>query len=99
MKKILVGLMMLFAVSACTLTPKPQIIIRTVHTVVIPDEAMYNCPVMRRYPNFKTLTDGQIAKLLVELDNNNRTCRASLDAIKKYLEESKRKIESGNKNS
>lgn len=86
MKKLfIIPLLML---TACQ-TAEPQLV-RTKIEVVTPDAAMYNCPVVTRYPDPEKLTDVQVAKLLVQLDRNNRTCKNSVDAIQKFLAEAKK---------
>jgi hypothetical protein len=53
---------------------------------------MYNCPIVRTYPEVKTLTDSQVAKLLLQLRNNNLTCKNSLEAIRQFLAEAQRTV-------
>jgi uncharacterized protein YcfL len=68
------------------LTTKEQI-------VILPTASMYNCPSIKTYPNPEKLTDLQVAKVIVDLHTNNKICKNSLDAIKKFLEESKAQVE------
>jgi hypothetical protein len=68
------------------LTSKEQI-------VILPSPAMYNCPSIKSYPNPEKLTDLQVAKIIVDLHTNNKICKNSLDAIKKFLEDSKAQVE------
>jgi hypothetical protein len=53
--------------------------------VVHPDEAMYNCPVLKQFPKWQTLTDAQVADTIVKLYKNNITCKSSIESIRKYL--------------
>lgn len=53
--------------------------------VVHPDKAMYYCPVLKKFPDWRTLTDSQVAKLVLELHKNNLTCKSSLESIEKFL--------------
>jgi len=65
------------------------------HAVVItPDESMYNCPLLKKFPKTETLTDIQVAKVMVELYKDNRMCKTSMNAIHKFLDDAKAKIKS-----
>ena len=70
-----------------------QLLTTTKYQVVIPDASMFQCPIVKKFPDASKLTDVQIAKTLVELYKNNKTCKNSIDAIKKFLEQSKASIE------
>jgi uncharacterized protein YcfL len=70
-----------------------QLLTTTKYQVVVPDQSMFQCPVVKKFPDANKLTDVQIAKTLVELYRNNKTCKNSIDAIKKFLEQSKASIE------
>lgn len=61
--------------------------------VVTPPEQMYDCPIKDKWPNWKTLNDTEVAKTIVELYKNNSRCKASIDAIRKYLADAKTRIE------
>lgn len=63
----------------------PQIITTYKYMVVHPDEAMYNCPVLKQFPKWQTLTDAQVADTIVKLYKNNITCKSSIESIRKYL--------------
>ena len=85
MKKVilLVGIMLL---ASCN--DQTQIVQSYRHMVVHPDEAMYYCPVIKEFPNWKTLTDSQVARLIVQLQKNNLTCKSSIESIRKFLKNS-----------
>jgi hypothetical protein len=61
--------------------------------VITPSTNMYNCPTVDSYPNPKTLTDIEVAKLIVQLDRYNKICKNSIDSIKVYLENAKKTVE------
>lgn len=91
MKRLLV--LPMLALTACqSLSPT---ITTTKHTVILPSESMYNCPTVVYYPKADTLTDIQTARLIVDLQKNNSTCKNSMGSIKKFLEESKKTVEQG----
>ena len=73
----------LLFLSACDTTTR----VVTSQTMVIPgmSAAMFNCPIVERWPNADELTDLEVARLLVELRRNNMTCRNSMDAIQDFL--------------
>ena len=84
MKKYILILALLLA--GCNET---QTISTYKYMVLKPDEAMYNCPVLKQFPNWKTLTDSQVAKVIIQLQKNNLTCKSSVESIRKFLEEAK----------
>jgi hypothetical protein len=65
----------------------------TKYQVIIPDNSLYNCPTVRSFPNPNNLTDAEVARVIVELYKNNQICKNSIDAVKKFLEQSKATIE------
>lgn len=89
MKKILIGSFALMLAGCNT----PQVLTSTKYQVVVPDNSMFVCPMLRQYPDPSKLTDVQVARTLVELYKNNQICKNSIDAIKKFLEQSKATIE------
>jgi hypothetical protein len=48
---------------------------------------MYHCPVLKEFPDWKTLTDAQVAKTVVTLYKNNLTCKSSIESIRKFLKD------------
>ena len=68
-------------------------IIETKLQVVTPPEQMYDCPIKKQWPNWDKLNDTDVAKTIVELYKNNSRCKASIDAIRKYLTDAKARIE------
>ena len=80
--------------SACGSTD-PVVLTSTRHQVVVPEESMFSCDVVSQFPEPRTLTDLQVARLLVELHQNNVRCRNSLTAVRHFLEDAKIRIEEG----
>lgn len=75
---------------------QPQQVITTYRQMVVhPDEAMYYCPVLKEFPNWKTLTDSQVAKTVIQLHKNNLTCKSSIESIRKFLNDSDERIKRG----
>lgn len=90
MKKIIL-ISALLLCGCNTVTPN---IITNRATVVVPADSMYACPVLTNLPKVDTLTDVEVAKVMVELYKDNRMCRSSMNAIRKYLADAKARIES-----
>jgi hypothetical protein len=82
--------------AGCATTPPPQALVRTEQVVIIPNNDLFNCPNVRRFPNPENLTDVQVAELLVTLHRNNMNCQRNINAIKKSLEEAKKTAEQNN---
>jgi uncharacterized protein YcfL len=72
----------------------PLTIRSTQNVLVTPEEGMYNCEVVDTFPNTTTLTDSQVARLIVSLYQNNMQCRNSIDAIRTFLENARTTINS-----
>lgn len=84
-KKIaLVTLLALSGLWLANCTPEENILVSKWNIPSIPPQ-LYNCPILSTYPKVATLTDSQVAKLLVQLRSNNLTCKQSLDGIKRFL--------------
>lgn len=84
---VLVGAL---ALGGCQTTE--QVITKTELQVVIPDRTLFNCPSVS-YPKSDTLTDVEVAKLLVSFQRSNAECKRNMNAIKKFLEEAKKTYE------
>ena len=80
--------------SACA-SPDPVVVTSTKYRVVVPDETMFACDIVSQFPEARTLTDLQVARLLVELHQNNVRCRNSVVAIRQFLEDAKIRVEEG----
>lgn len=88
MKKLLIIPFLLLA--GCNSDPN---LIQTKLAVVTPPPEMYDCPIEKKFPNWQTLNDVEVAKTIVKLYKNNVRCKNSLDAIHKYLDAAKVQIE------
>lgn len=80
--------------SACGSTDS-VVVTSTKYRVVVPDETMFACDSVSQFPEARTLTDLQVARLLVELHQNNVRCRNSVVAIRQFLEDAKIRVEEG----
>lgn len=88
-----VVLLLALLLAACN---EPKEVITTYkYLVVHPDEAMYACPVIKEFPNWKTLTDAQVAQLIVRLHKNNLTCKSSIESIRKFLNDADARLKKG----
>jgi uncharacterized protein YcfL len=65
----------------------------TRQTVVMPSDNMFECPSVTNFPESSTLTDLQVARLLVQLHQNNLQCKASIDAIQEFLTAARTRLE------
>jgi len=76
--------------SGCQTT---QLLTTKEQVVILPSETMYNCPDAVYYPKPEKLTELQVARLLVELNKNNKICKNSIESIRRFLNESKAQLE------
>jgi hypothetical protein len=90
MKPIIFPLILSIGLAACQSSPT---LIKRKLTVVVPPDSMYVCPIETKYPDWKTLNDVDVAKTVLKLHKNNVACKNSLDAIRKFLLDSKAKLE------
>lgn len=65
----------------------------TQYKVVVAPESLYTCPQVKRWPKIETLTDLQVAKVIVELAEANKICKSSLDELKAFYVKAKAKVE------
>ena len=70
-----------------------QIVSSYKYMVVHPSEAMYNCPVLKEFPKWQTLTDSQVAKTVLTLHKNNITCKSSLESIRAFLDKEEKRLQ------
>lgn len=92
--RILIAVAATLMLAGCATKPA-QVVTKTELQVYVPDRSMFYCQNVRRYPNPETLSDAQVAKLLVELHSKNTECQKNMNALYKTLDEAKKKAEEG----
>ena len=92
--KTLIAVAAALTLAGCASKPA-QVITKTELQVYIPEKSMFYCQNVRRFPNPETLTDAQVAKLLVELHSKNTECQKNMNAVYKTLDEAKKKADEG----
>ena len=90
--RILLASIVALSLAGCAKAP-PQIITKTELQVYVPDKSMFYCQNVRHFPNPETLTDVQVAKLIVELHFKNTECQKNMNSVYKVLDEAKKKTE------
>jgi hypothetical protein len=93
--KALFAIGLALTLAGCASKPA-QVITKVEMQVVIPERTMFYCQNVRRFPNPETLTDVQVAKLLVELHGKNTECQKNMNAVYKFLSEAKKETEKPN---
>lgn len=78
--------------SACS-TPPAQVLTKTEVKVIVPDKSMFYCPKIESFPDSKTLTDRQVARLIVGLHKNNIDCHRSMNNLYLFLEAARKRAE------
>jgi len=86
MKKIILICLLL---AGCNET---QVLTTTKYMVVHPAEAMYYCPVLKEFPDWRKLTDAQVAKTVLSLYKNNLTCKSSIESIRAFLNKEEKRL-------
>ena len=92
--RILIAAALALTVAGCASKPE-QVLTKTEIQVYVPERTMFYCQNVRRFPNPETLTDAQVAKLLVELHSKNTECQKNMNAIYKTLDEARQKANEG----
>lgn len=85
----IVGLI-LFSLVGCA--GDPVVVRSTQSLVVMPEEVMFNCPTVSNFPETNNLTDIQVARLIVQLYQNNVLCKNSMTTLRQFLENAQRTI-------
>ena len=88
--RIMIAAIATLTLAGCAKAPPPQVITKTELQVVVPGKNMFYCQNVRRFPNPETLTDVEVAKLLVELHAKNTECQKNMNAVYKFLDEAKK---------
>ena len=91
MRKLFLAIPFLF-LAGCQSSP---MLVQTKLAVVTPPQEMYTCPIEKQYPNWQSLNDVEVAKTIVRLYKNNMICKTSIEAVERYLNDAKARIESG----
>jgi hypothetical protein len=91
--RILLAVIASLTLAGCAKDLPPQFITKTEIRVVVPEKSMFYCQNVRRFPNPETLTDVQVAKLLVELHSKNTECQKNMNSVYKFLDEAKKETE------
>ena len=78
----------LLALTACQTSQQP-VVVTTKRVPIDVPVGLFNCPVLKSLPEAESLTERQVAQLIVTLHRNNLTCRNSVDAIRRYVTEVK----------
>lgn len=94
--RVLIACIIALTLAGCAKPLPPQVLTKTELLVVIPERNMFYCQNVRRFPNSETLTDVEVAKLLVELHSKNTECQKNMNAIYKFLSEAKKQTENTN---
>jgi hypothetical protein len=92
MKKALV-LIATLGLAGCAGSVGQANLITTKQVVVMPDQSLFHCPNVRKFPDPEKLTDVEVAKLLVNLHANNTMCQKNINSIHEFLVNSKKTAE------
>ena len=80
--------------AACT---NESVVVRVPrHMVVMPVPELFSCDIIDSFPATETLTDIDVARIMIRLYTNNVQCRHSMDAIKEFLEKAKKEADEEN---
>ncbi|MEY4333830.1 MAG: hypothetical protein RLZZ196_2573 [Bacteroidota bacterium] len=90
--RIIIAALATLGLAGCASKP-PVVLTKTELQVYVPDRSMFYCQNVRRFPNPDTLTDAQVAKLLVELHSKNTECQKNMNALYKSLDQAKKESE------
>lgn len=86
-------LVILLGLTACGGEVGTEVVTSTKQMVVLPPDRLYECPQVDFFPDPKKLTDLQVARLIVTQHSNLVQCKNSLSAVKKFLQDAKKTVE------
>lgn len=89
--KIIIPLITSMLLVGCS-TTQPTLI-KTQHDSFNIPEEYYSCPVSK-IPKSESLSDIEVSNLIVDLYRNNKTCKISIESIRKYIDSRKSILES-----
>lgn len=93
MRAIVIAILIAAAgVSGCQTTRGVPIVVPKNVAIEIPEELL-RC-VRVKYPNADTLTDKQVARLIVKMDSALRECVRNMEGIKEFQERVKKRLAS-----
>lgn len=84
MKSILLIICISFLLTACG-TTSPILTQEKLGKINVSKD-LFECPVIKTFPNPEKLTDIQVAKLIVKLYHNNQKCKISINGIEQFIE-------------
>lgn len=93
MKKLFI-IPLLLLLSGCAST-QPYLVKERLVVVDIPENLYAGCPLVKDFPNWKTLTDPDVADTIIRLYENNVKCYNAVQAIKKFQTSAKKRIGQG----
>lgn len=91
MTRLFITIVLAGLLSACGSSP---ILTRDKPVVVVPSSEMLSCSTVEDLPDPNTLTDLQVAKLVVELKTKLDVCANKMREVEQFLLKAKRKLES-----
>lgn len=64
--------------------------------IIEPPRTLYRCPQVSELPDPDTLTNQEVANIIVELSEANSVCKTNIDAIRDYVARAKANVERRN---
>jgi len=92
MFKSIIAISLLLAISACNPSSVDPQLIQSKPVVYLPNDTFFYCPTVKQLPDVATLSDEQVAVLLINLSKNNSICHASMVALKAELIKAKNRF-------
>jgi hypothetical protein len=100
MFKMLTLAFLAVALAGCQTTSDGDLLkaaIKNQTVVIVPPEAMYNCPGKPKPPAATGLTDAKVAKYIVRLDRAHSLCFNSIQSLKDYIRQARARVEMDNR--
>jgi ABC-type microcin C transport system permease subunit YejE len=86
--KVIYGLLFLSLLSGCASNEEPLLVTQK-NVTIIPDQSMYQCGDVTKFPDNNTLTDIQVASFVAEVYREYMRCHNSLYAVRDFLYKAK----------
>lgn len=90
MTKLLLAVGALALVAGCSTTKLPPT--NTQYVIIEPPSALLRCPQLNTIPDADTLTNAQVAQVIITLDKNNKICALNMSKIRQFIDENKAQV-------
>ena len=86
---LLFSILIAFVPVGCASNKQIEVLTQYEVKVIEPPDKLYECPQIEEWPDPETLTNQQVANVIILLTKNLSICKNNINAIKAYIEKAK----------